>query len=334
MSDKNSLFQIIDKFKNCRVLVAGDIILDEYIWGKANRLSPEAPVPVLEVGKYEYILGGAANVANNIRSLGGNVILAGVSGSDLQSEKLNEILNESNIDSSCLIKDNSRPTTVKSRLLAHNRQQLVRFDREVKDPISPETEKLLTQKITEKVQDVDLILISDYAKGVLTETFLKRIISTAKESKKPVLVDPKGLDFTRYCGATLITPNRLEAAMATKSPQELSPEMLAQKIRQQLNVEHVLVTLGEEGILISSENNIKRIPAVTSEVYDVTGAGDSLISGISVAMIASGGDLETSVEIGNYAAGVAVRKIGTTAVTPQELKNIIELHKMEKTITV
>ncbi len=334
MNDKNKLFQIIDNFKNCNVLVVGDIILDEYIWGKANRLSPEAPVPVLEVGKYEYILGGAANVANNIRSLAGNVTLAGITGDDSQAEKLGEILNNRNINSSCLIKDSSRLTTVKSRLLAQNRQQLVRFDREVKEPISAETEIKLTGKISEYASDADLILLSDYAKGVLTETFLKKVISLARELNKPVLVDPKGLDFTKYCGSTLITPNRLEAARATKSPQESEPEMLAQKIRQQLNIEHVLVTLGEEGILVSSENKIKTIPAVTSEVYDVTGAGDSLISGISLALIVTKGDLETSVEIGNYAAGVAVRKIGTTAVTPAELKNIIELHLMKKTIAV
>ncbi len=334
MSDKGKLFSLIDSFKNCKVLVAGDIILDEYIWGKANRLSPEAPVPVLEVGKYEYILGGAANVANNIRSLGGKVALAGVIGNDSQADKLKDILNTNDINTSCLINDANRPTTVKTRLLAHNRQQLVRFDREVKDPITPETELKLTEKISEYASEFDLILLSDYAKGVLTETFLKRAISLAHEQNKPVLVDPKGLDFVKYCGATLITPNRLEAALATKSPQDANPEELALKIKQQVNAEYILVTLGEDGILVFSAAGAKTIPAVTSEVYDVTGAGDSLISAISLALIASGNDIETSVEIGNYAAGVAVRKIGTTAVSPAELKNIIELHLMEKTIKV
>ncbi len=334
MSDKNKLFKVIDNFKNCNALVIGDIILDEYIWGKASRLSPEAPVPVLEVEKYEYILGGAANVANNIRTLGGNVTLAGVIGQDSRTGKLGEILKNHNIDDSCVISDSSRPTTVKSRLLAHNRQQLVRFDREVKTPISERTEVQLSEKVSEHVANADIILISDYAKGVLTDTLLKRVISFARELKKPILVDPKGLDFTKYCGATLITPNRPEAALATKSPQEAEPEILAQKIKQYINIDYVLVTLGEDGIFISSEKATKTIPAVTSEVYDVTGAGDSLISGISLAMAVTGGDLETSVEIGNYAAGVAVRKIGTTSVTPAELKNIIELHLMNKTITV
>ena len=330
MTKKSKLFQIIDNFKNSSVLVVGDVILDEYIWGKANRLSPEAPVPVLEVNKYNYVPGGAANVARNIRTLGSNVSIAGVVGQDYQAEQLKTILEESNINSSCLINDNERPTTVKTRLLAHNRQQLVRFDRETKTSISQETEEKLFKNIKNRIADVDIILISDYAKGVLTDSFLKEIIILAKELNKPLMVDPKGLDFTKYSGATLITPNRLESEVATKSPQDTKPEMLAQKLREQLDIRYVLVTLGEDGVLFCDGQKTKTIPAITSEVYDVTGAGDSLISAVSLAMIASGGNLEISVELGNYAAGVAVRKIGTTAITPEELKNIIELHLIGK----
>lgn len=325
MTTRSKLNKIIDNFKNCSVLVVGDIILDEYIWGKANRLSPEAPVPVLEVEKYNYILGGAANVANNIRALGGRAALAGVVGIDSQAESMKSILETNNIDSSCLISSSDRPTTVKTRLLAHNRQQLVRIDREVKTPICEKTEQELLKKIEEQVENFDLILLSDYAKGVLTSSVLEKLIKLGKKLNKPILVDPKGLDFTKYSGVTMITPNRLEAETATKSPSGTKPEILAEKIRQQLDVRYVLVTLGEDGILLCSKDQLKTISAVTSEVYDVTGAGDSLISGISLAMIASDGDLEASVEIGNYAAGVAVRKIGTTAVTPAELKNIIEM---------
>lgn len=325
MIDKSKLFDIIDDFHKCSVLVVGDIILDEYIWGKASRLSPEAPVPVLEVDKYTYIPGGAANVANNISTLGGKVTLAGVIGEDVQADKFKEILKDNNIDITCLINDPYRPTTVKTRLLAHNRQQLVRYDREIKTPISESTEKDLFQGIEKNISDYDLILISDYNKGVLTENFLKNLIAMGNKLGKPMLVDPKGLDFTKYSGVTMITPNRLEAEIATKSPSGTLPEVLAEKLRQQLDVREVLVTLGEDGIHICSKDKCKTIPAVTSEVYDVTGAGDSLISGLSLAMIASDGDLEISVELGNYAAGVAVRKIGTTAVTPAELKKIIEM---------
>jgi len=334
MTSKNKIFEIIDNFKNCSVLVIGDIILDEYIWGKANRLSPEAPVPVLEVSKYTYTLGGAANVANNIKTLGGKVVIAGALGQDPQADQLKTILEKNNIDSSCLVNDPERPTTVKSRLLAHNRQQLVRFDRESKTPISPKTEEILFEKIEKQILETDLVLISDYAKGVLTDSLLKKIIDFAKKINKPLLVDPKGLDFTKYSGATLITPNRLEAEIATKSPQGTLPKVLAEKLREQLDINYALITLGEDGALFCDGKNIKTMPSIASEVYDVTGAGDSLISAVSLAMIASGGNLEIAVEIGNYAAGVAVRKIGTTAVTTDELKHIIEINLMEKTITV
>lgn len=329
MCHKEKLFKIIDKFKNYKILVIGDIILDEYIWGKASRLSPEAPVPVLEVNKYSYILGGAANVANNIKTLGGSVCLAGIIGQDSQADKLYEILTKNNIDSSCIIKDLNRPTTVKTRLITHNHHQLVRFDREVKDEISENLEQALLDKVTQSIDSIDLILLSDYAKGILTTNLTNRLINLARLHKKPVLVDPKGLDYKKYSGATLVTPNRLEAETATKSPSGTAPEILAKKIKEELQLDHVMVTLGEDGILLNSKGKIKQISAVTSEVYDVTGAGDSLISGISLALLASGNDIETAMSLGNYAAGVAVRKIGTTAVTPKELKHIIELHIME-----
>lgn len=329
MQYKEKLFNIIDNFKNYKILVLGDIILDEYIWGKASRLSPEAPVPVLEVSKYSYILGGAANVAGNIKTLGGKIALAGIIGKDSQADKLEEILSDKNIDVSCIIKDENRPTTVKTRLITHNHHQLVRYDREVKTEIDENTEQNLLNKISDSIESIDLILLSDYAKGVLTENLTQEVIKLGKLYKKPVLVDPKGLDYSKYSGATLITPNRNEAESATKSPSGTSPEFLAQKIKNQLELDYVMVTLGEEGILLYSDKAKKQIPAVASEVYDVTGAGDSLISGISLAFLASEGDVETSMKIGNYAAGVAVRKIGTTAVTPRELKHIIELHLME-----
>lgn len=329
LSYKENLFRIIDSFKNFKILVIGDIILDEYIWGKASRLSPEAPVPVLEVNKYSYILGGAANVANNIRTLGGKVYLAGIVGTDSQADKLSDILSDNNIDDNCIIKDKNRPTTVKTRLITHNHHQLVRFDREIKDEITENSEQAMLDKVSGCIDEIDLILLSDYAKGVLTQNLTQKLIKLAKAHNKPVLVDPKGLDYSKYSGATIITPNRLEAETATKSPAGTAPEILAQKIREQLKLDYVMVTLGEDGIFLSSEGKTKQIPAFASEVYDVTGAGDSLISGISLAFLASDRDIEVSMKLGNYAAGVAVRKIGTTAVKPKELKQIIELHLME-----
>jgi len=255
--------------------------------------------------------------------------LAGVVGKDTSADKLNEILAGHNIDSSCLIIDENRPTTVKTRLITHNHHQLVRFDREIKDEISENLKQELLKKVSDGIESTDLILLSDYAKGVLTTELTQELIKLAMLHKKPVLVDPKGLDYSKYSGATLITPNRLEAETATKSPAGTEPEVLVQRVKEQLELDYVMVTLGEDGILLYADGKTKRISAVTSEVYDVTGAGDSLISGISLALLASGGDIEASMILGNYAAGVAVRKIGTTAVTPKELKHIIEHHLME-----
>lgn len=323
MKSKEELFNIIDRYSNYTVLVLGDIILDEYIWGKASRLSPEAPVPILEVQKNTHIPGGAANVANNIIALGGKAVLMGIIGDDIQAAMLITALENNAIDPTFIIKDPERPTTVKTRLIAHN-QQLTRADKEVKTPINADIENKILAKIKYIIDDIDLVLLSDYAKGVLTPSLTEKIINIAKLKNKPVLVDPKGLDFSKYSGATMITPNRLEAELATKLPTGSPPELLAELISKQANIDYILVTLGEDGILLYLKDKIKTIPAVASEVYDVTGAGDSLISSIALSLPASDNDIETSIAIGNFAAGIAVRKIGTTTVMPEELKHIIE----------
>jgi len=333
VSIREKLFKIIDKYSQFEILVVGDIILDEYIWGKATRLSPEAPVPVLEVNKYSYIPGGAANVANNITSLGGKVSLLGVIGDDIQGTVFKDTISKTGIDYSGLIEDKTRPTTVKTRLIAHNHQQLARADREVKDPISKETQDKILGTVKSMISKIDLILLSDYAKGVLTFELVQNIIQLAKSKNKIVLVDPKGLDYSKYNGVDLITPNRLEAELATKSPSGTAPELLAESIYKNIKIENILITLGEDGILLYSDKIIKTLPAVTSEVYDVTGAGDSLISALALSIPASELDYEISVMLGNYAAGVAVRKTGTTAVTVAELKNIIEHDLMQKSLT-
>ncbi|MDD3014065.1 MAG: D-glycero-beta-D-manno-heptose-7-phosphate kinase [Candidatus Gastranaerophilales bacterium] len=331
MYNKESLFNIIDKYNQFNILVIGDIILDEYIWGRATRLSPEAPVPVLDVKEHSYILGGAANVANNITALKGNVFLCGIIGDDTYGKELTDILNNTGINISCLISDKKRPTTVKTRLIAHNHQQLARVDREQRTPINNSIEEKISTKVLKIINSVDLVVFSDYAKGVLTHSLCQNIIQLAQNYKKPVLVDPKGLDYTKYAGATLITPNRQEAETATKSPIDTSPEKLANALYETLNIANILVTLGEDGILLYNDGGeITRIPAVTSEVYDVTGAGDSLLSALALSIPASDNNLEASIALGNYSAGVAVRKIGTTTVSPDELKNIIKHDLLEK----
>lgn len=331
MYNKDLLFSIVDKYNDINILVVGDVILDEYIWGKATRLSPEAPVPVLDVKKHNYILGGAANVANNIAALKGKVSICGIVGEDNYAKETIDILNTSGIDSSCIITDTNRPTTVKTRLIAHNHQQLARVDREQRSPIDNSCEDKIFAKISNIIDSFDLIILSDYAKGVLTPSLCQRVITLANNHNKPTLIDPKGLDFSKYSGATLMTPNRLEAETATKSPVDTEPEVLARKIYENLDIKNVMVTLGEDGLLFYNSKETFKIPAVTSEVYDVTGAGDSLIAALALSIPASKQNLEASVVLGNYSAGVAVRKIGTTTVTPNELKNLIKHDLLEKT---
>lgn len=325
MLNKENLFNIIESFKSQTILVIGDLILDEYIRGKTKRLSPEAPVPVLEVQDYIYIAGGAANVAANISTLGGNSILIGVTGDDIQSSILLAELTKFKNCKIDIIIDKSRPTTLKTRLVEKNHYQLARADRESKAPINKDIENSILDKIKSLIDSIDIILLSDYAKGVLTDSLCSNIIDLALEFGKKVIVDPKGSNYKKYNGVELLTPNRLEAEIATNSTSDTSPEQLADKLFNQINIERLLVTLGDEGVLICDKNNnYKKIPAVSSEVFDVTGAGDSLISTIALSLPATNYNLELSVILGNYAAGVAVRKKGTTNITSDEIKNIIE----------
>ncbi|MFA6990115.1 MAG: PfkB family carbohydrate kinase, partial [Candidatus Gastranaerophilaceae bacterium] len=196
-----NLFEIINKFKQIKILVIGDIIVDEYIWGQASRLSPEAPVPVLEAKNSTYILGGAANVANNIVALGGHAILAGCVGDDINANVVFDLANKAGIDTRAILKDSNRPTTVKTRLIAHNHQQLARIDREVRTSIHLDIKNEFINKLSGILNEVDLIVLSDYAKGVLTPELISDIIAI---SNKPIMVDPKGLDFDKYKGVTLI----------------------------------------------------------------------------------------------------------------------------------
>lgn len=316
------LFNIIDNFKNKNILVIGDIILDEYIWGKASRLSPEAPVPVLEVKHKTHVAGGASNVANNIVSLGGNAFLCGVIGEDIYFDVLKKIFNTNKINYDLLIQDSTRPTTVKTRLIAHNNQQLARVDSESKQAISFQIIEKIIEKIENFKEKIDLIICSDYSKGVLQKELLEKVIKIAQNKKIKVLVDPKGLDFSKYNGINYITPNLSEAYGATKS--EISRPLIdvAQDLRTITKADNVLITLSEDGVYSFNGKEEITMPAVSSEVYDVTGAGDTFLSAFSLAIVCSD-DIKSALALANYAAGVAVRKVGTTAVTKTQLKEII-----------
>lgn len=310
-----------------KILVIGDLILDQYIWGKVQRISPEAPVPVVEVEKSTYIPGGAANVANNISALGGKVVLCGIIGNDNSGKILEKELQNKGIDTSGIVIDETRPTSIKTRIIAHS-QQVVRIDREKKEKIGREIVKKLLEKIKIIIPEVKIISFSDYNKGMAEKILVKEIIKIAHKFKKKVIVDPKPANFEKFKNATLITPNQQEASLAShiEIVDERTLKKAAKKIMRNLNLEALLVTRGEKGMSLFKKEKEVHIPAVTSEVYDVTGAGDTVVGALSL-FLASGADLITAVKFSNYAAGVVVRKVGTATATLQEIKEMLKKYE-------
>lgn len=322
---KNNLFSLIENFKNAKILVLGDIILDEYLWGKANRLSPEAPVPVLEVKNKTYLPGGAANVANNIASLGGTVYLTGVIGDDLYKTLFETLIKKNNINSDLIVIDKNRPTTVKTRLIAHNNKHLARVDHEVNTPVSDKISKQLFENVEKVITDVDLIILSDYIKGVLTEGLIKKVIKLAHTHKKTILMDPKGQDFSKYSGVDILVPNINEALIATKSPTDRPIKEIAQELRKICKTDKVAITLSDEGAYFFDGKEEISLKSYSTEVYDATGAGDTFVAGFGLGLVCSGFKYNEALALANYAAAVAVRKVGTYAIKPVQLKEIIKV---------
>jgi D-beta-D-heptose 7-phosphate kinase/D-beta-D-heptose 1-phosphate adenosyltransferase len=299
-------------------------MLDEYIWGIVSRNSPEAPIPVVEVEQVSYAPGGVANVAVNITSLKGEVYLAGVIGTDEAAEKLKTLLSDNNVNFDGLKVDFERPTTLKTRIMAYN-QQVVRVDREIRKHINEFIKQELLTYILNKIADVDVLLISDYAKGVIVEPLLKRVISAAKLYEKPVVVDPKGRDFLKYEGATIITPNLIEAAITANRDitDEASLIRVGQKLLHKTKCEAILISLGEKGMSLFESNGVMtHLPAVARQAYDVTGAGDTVVAIMALAL-ATGAGLVDCIRIANCAAGIVVDKLGTNVVTIEELQKMI-----------
>jgi len=324
-NERNRLNKYIDLFPTTRILVVGDVVLDHYIWGKVNRISPEAPVPVVNVTKENLLLGGAANVVNNIHSLGGIVHVCGVIGDDQAGKQLLQLLRLQGIDSDGLIKDQARPTTIKTRIIAHN-QQVVRFDRETKEKIEKENHQKIFNYVKQQVRDgLDAIVLSDYCKGVVTKDLVREIVKIAKKHDVIVSVDPKVNHFGMYSGVTIITPNVNEASIGSRI--EIGDEGSLLKagalLLKRLRCKAVLITLGEQGMsLFEHGGRITHIPTVAQKVFDVTGAGDTVISALTLAM-AAGANTATAAVISNYAAGIVVGIVGTTTVKPEELKQRI-----------
>lgn len=314
------LRKIISGFHRARVLVVGDLILDEFIWGNVSRISPEAPVPVVWVGSESFMPGGASNVANNIRALGGEVALAGVIGKDASGETLRSLLEKKGIACDGVFTDDQRPTIRKTRVIAHH-QQVVRIDREIMRPMPEKLLEQIVDFIKVKIKEIDALVIEDYGKGVIAPRLVKEIVRAGKKDNKIITVDPKETHFSFYQGVTTITPNHHEAGSAVgisiKDTETL--ERAGSRLLQKLNCESVLITLGENGMCLFEKNKPSvKIHTVAQDVFDVSGAGDTVISAFTLAL-ASKANLLEAAHISNCAAGIVVGKVGVAVTNPEEL---------------
>ena len=314
----------LENFSDIKILIIGDVMLDRYWWGSVTRISPEAPVPVVHLKDTSLVAGGAANVAANIAGLGAKPLLVGIVGNDSEADLFPKILDKINISSDNLIKISNRQTTIKTRVLAHN-QQVVRIDRETSDSINSDEAEQVWTSLEKLIEQVEIIIVSDYAKGLLTEELLSRLITYAKDNAKFVLVDPKGKDYTKYRGANLLTPNKREAAEACNSEENTKDlvEKAGRDLIAKYELNSVLITQGEEGMTLFEKNfEPTHFSALARNVYDVTGAGDTVISTLAVAL-GAGKSLTEASELANIAAGLVVEKIGTTAITFEELEEAV-----------
>jgi rfaE bifunctional protein kinase chain/domain len=318
--DPEALINAIHGFSGKRILVLGDLMLDRFIWGSVSRISPEAPVPVVEIKKESTCLGGAANVASNIRSLGGIPVPLGIIGADYEGDRLRDEFRSLGSPTGGLVVDKGRPTSIKTRIIAHH-QQVCRTDREDKSPLSPSLQSRIVDKFKTLLRSVDAVIVSDYAKGLLSTSLLKQTLPLAKAAGKIVCIDPKFRDFSVYRPATIITPNTTEAEHASGASIAGRQDLIraGKKILRRSGIEHLLITRGEEGMaLFESNARITHIPTVAQEVFDVTGAGDTVISTLALSL-ASGLTILSAAVLSNIAAGIVVGKLGTASASPDEL---------------
>ena len=314
----------VKDFTRARVLVVGDLMIDEFIYGNTNRISPEAPVPVVNVTSKKCLLGGAANVLNNIHALNGKGFLCGVVGNDEMGRKFTDEIKSLGANSRGIIKESDRPTTIKTRIIADHRQQVVRYDQEVKQEPSGACRRKIVSYINDMFSSVHVLIISDYAKGVLSNSLLKEILHAAKSNKRTVCVDnPKPINYALYKKhATIMTPNVKEASRVSGIEIATERDLLkaGRKMLTTLACDALLITRGEEGMTLfeKKKRGVTQIPTKAKEVYDVTGAGDTVIATLSMAL-SVGASFEEAAVIANHAAGIVVSKLGTATVTSQEL---------------
>lgn len=325
---RKSLIEKVTLFKGKKVLVIGDVGVDEYIMGTVKRISPEAPVPVLEVESEDKRLGLAANVAQNVVSLGGEVKLVSVVGSDSGAEILQRLLKNSGVSFEYLVQDSKRPTTRKTRVMT-GQHHLVRVDHEIRKSLSNESEALLFSVIEKNINDVDVVVLEDYAKGILSQTLIEKVVGLSRKYKKFLMVDPHQTKFAEfYKGVDLIKPNYSEALALTQIHEDHiedhSEQVLhvGRTLQKMTGAKQVVLTQGKEGMTIFSQNDVTQVPTFAKKVFDVTGAGDTVIAALALG-VASGLALSEACMIANFAAGVVVAKIGCVPCEVNELINSI-----------
>jgi D-glycero-beta-D-manno-heptose-7-phosphate kinase len=318
------LEELFAGMKGKRIAVVGDLMLDRYIWGNVNRISPEAPVPVVDMEQEQARLGGAANVAMNIKSLGGNPLLIGIIGDDNSGRQLSDLMHENKFSTDGIIIDTTRPTTVKTRVIA-NSQHIVRIDRERKSDISPVIQNKLFDILRKNINTIDGIIIEDYNKGVVVKELIGEIVTLANKQNKIITVDPKFNNFFEYKNVTVIKPNRKEAEEAMGVRLKTDDDILAagKNLMEKLKAKNVLLTRGEHGMsLFESNGKISHMPTKALNVADVSGAGDTVISTLTMAL-ASGATIKEAATMANFAGGIVCGYIGIVPIQCSELKEII-----------
>ena len=315
----------ITKFDNCNVLVIGDLMIDEYLWGTVDRISPEAPVQIVSIKSENYTLGGAGNVVNNLLALGVKTKLLSTAGTGANSQQLFKLLNNLGVNTDAIIREPDRPTTKKTRIIASN-QHVLRIDRETTKPVSAKTLEILKKHYKKTIINTDIVIISDYGKGLISHELISFITEYGKKYGKIILADPKGIDFTKYSGIFLMTPNKKEAAIAA-GIEIVDKESILKAgsiLCKTVGLSKILITCGKEGMILIDKNHKPfKIKSEARQVFDVSGAGDTVIAVLGAA-IGSNYSIETSAVVANIAAGIVVGKVGTATVTRDEINKAIQ----------
>jgi len=323
--DKSYLNKGINNFRKSMILVVGDIMLDRFIWGNVSRISPEAPVPVVEVEHETVMLGGATNVVNNLVSLGGSVMMCGVVGNDPPGKEIISRLDELNVDTGGIAIEGDRPTSVKTRIIAHD-QQVVRYDREKKISLNPKTTKGFLDFIDEKKENLSALIVSDYGKGVISRQLMDGLKSITSDCNFPITVDPNVKNFPLYKDVTVITPNHNQAGeiAGIEIINEEDLKKVGKKLLHNKKCKALLITRGKDGMtLFEQEGRVTHIKSIARKVYDVTGAGDTVIATLTLG-ITGGLDLKSAAYLSNLAGGIVVGEIGTSTLNIDNLKELID----------